>query len=84
MSKWESVFFQSGEVRLHAARHTGSGDRAIVVVPGITTPTGGSPWRPAGWPRSGPTSTCSTCGDEGCPSGSRMVPTGPATTPTMC
>jgi N-formylmaleamate deformylase len=40
MKKWESVFFQSGEVRLHAARHPGSGDRPMVVVPGITTPAG--------------------------------------------
>src|SRR5580704_13447744 len=40
MKKSESVFFQSGEVRLHAARHPGSGDRPIVVVPGITTPAG--------------------------------------------
>jgi N-formylmaleamate deformylase len=40
MKKWESVYFQSGEVRLHAARHPGSGDRPIVVVPGITTPAG--------------------------------------------
>jgi N-formylmaleamate deformylase len=40
MKKWESVFFQSGAVRLHAARHPGSGDRPMVVVPGITTPAG--------------------------------------------
>lgn len=40
MKKWESVFFQSGEWRLHAARHPGSGDRPVVVVPGITTPAG--------------------------------------------
>ena len=40
MKKWESVFFQSGELRLHAARHPGSGDRPMVVVPGITTPAG--------------------------------------------
>jgi N-formylmaleamate deformylase len=40
VQKWESVFFQSGEWRLHAARHAGSGDRPIVVVPGITTPAG--------------------------------------------
>jgi N-formylmaleamate deformylase len=40
MKKWESVFFQSGEVRLHATRHPGTGDRPMVVVPGITTPAG--------------------------------------------
>jgi N-formylmaleamate deformylase len=40
MKKWESVFFRSGELRLHAARHPGSGDRPMVVVPGITTPAG--------------------------------------------
>jgi N-formylmaleamate deformylase len=40
VSKWESVFFQSGEWRLHAARHAGRGDRPVVVVPGITTPAG--------------------------------------------
>lgn len=40
MKKSESVFFRSGELRMHAARHPGSGDRPIVVVPGITTPAG--------------------------------------------
>jgi N-formylmaleamate deformylase len=40
MKKSESVFFRSGELRMHAARYPGSGDRPIVVVPGITTPAG--------------------------------------------
>jgi N-formylmaleamate deformylase len=40
MKKSESVFFRSGELRMHASRHPGSGDRPIVVVPGITTPAG--------------------------------------------
>jgi N-formylmaleamate deformylase len=40
MKKSESVFFCSGDLRLHAARHPGSGDRPMVVVPGITTPAG--------------------------------------------
>jgi len=40
MKKWESVFFRSDELRLHAARHPGRGDRPMVVVPGITTPAG--------------------------------------------
>ncbi len=40
MKKSESVFFRSGELRMHAVRHPGSGDRPIVVVPGITTPAG--------------------------------------------
>jgi N-formylmaleamate deformylase len=37
----ESVFFRSGDLRLHAARHRGQGGRPVVVVPGITTPAGG-------------------------------------------
>src|SRR5258708_35956922 len=36
----ESVFFRSGELRLHAARHPGQQGRSVVVVPGITTPAG--------------------------------------------
>lgn len=40
MKKFESVFFRSGDLWLHAARHPGRGDRPIVVVPGITTPAG--------------------------------------------
>jgi N-formylmaleamate deformylase len=40
MKDWESVFFRSGEFRLHAARHPGTGGRPMVVVPGITTPAG--------------------------------------------
>jgi N-formylmaleamate deformylase len=36
----ESVFFRSGELRLHAARHPGQRGRSVVVVPGITTPAG--------------------------------------------
>jgi N-formylmaleamate deformylase len=36
----QSVFFRSGGLRLHAARHPGQGGRPIVVVPGITTPAG--------------------------------------------
>jgi N-formylmaleamate deformylase len=40
MKHWESVFFRSGEFRLHAAHHPGTGGRPMVVVPGITTPAG--------------------------------------------
>lgn len=40
VSTGESVFFRSGELRLHAARHPGTGQRPVVVVPGITTPAG--------------------------------------------
>jgi N-formylmaleamate deformylase len=40
MRKWESVFFSSGELRLHAAHYPGSGSLPMVVVPGITTPAG--------------------------------------------
>jgi N-formylmaleamate deformylase len=40
MQKWESVFFRSGELRLHAAHYPGSGSLPMVVVPGITTPAG--------------------------------------------
>jgi N-formylmaleamate deformylase len=40
MKKSESVFFRSGDLRLHAARFPGRGDRPMVVVPGITTPAG--------------------------------------------
>ncbi len=36
----ESVFFRSGDLRLHAARHPGQRGRPVVVVPGITTPAG--------------------------------------------
>jgi N-formylmaleamate deformylase len=36
----ESVFFRSGDLRLHAARHPGQQGRPVVVVPGITTPAG--------------------------------------------
>jgi N-formylmaleamate deformylase len=37
----ESVFFRSGDLRLHAARHPGGGPgMPVVVVPGITTPAG--------------------------------------------
>ena len=36
----ESVFFRSGDLRLHAARHRGRQGRPVVVVPGITTPAG--------------------------------------------
>ena len=36
----ESVFFRSGELRLHAARHPGQQGRSVIVVPGITTPAG--------------------------------------------
>lgn len=35
-----SVFFSSGDLRLHAVRHPGQGGRPVVVVPGITTPAG--------------------------------------------
>jgi N-formylmaleamate deformylase len=38
MKEWESVFFRSGELRLHAAHYPGSGGLPMVVVPGITTP----------------------------------------------
>jgi N-formylmaleamate deformylase len=40
MRKWESVFFRSGDLRMHAARFPGAGGRPMVVVPGITTPAG--------------------------------------------
>jgi N-formylmaleamate deformylase len=40
MQKWESVFFRSGNLRLHAAHYPGSGSLPMVVVPGITTPAG--------------------------------------------
>jgi N-formylmaleamate deformylase len=40
MREWESVFFRSGELRLHAAHFPGKGSRPMVVVPGITTPAG--------------------------------------------
>jgi N-formylmaleamate deformylase len=40
MTTWESVFFRSGELRLHAAHFPGGGSRPMVVVPGITTPAG--------------------------------------------
>jgi N-formylmaleamate deformylase len=40
MSIAESFFFRSGCLRLHAARHPGTGKRPMVVVPGITTPAG--------------------------------------------
>ena len=36
----ESVFFRSGDLRLHAARYPGQRGRPVVVVPGITTPAG--------------------------------------------
>lgn len=38
----ESVFFRSGDLRLHAARHPGREPlgRPVVIVPGITTPAG--------------------------------------------
>lgn len=36
----ESVFFRSGDLRLHAARHAGQQGAPVVVVPGITTPAG--------------------------------------------
>lgn len=36
----ESVFFRSGDLRLHAARHAGLQGAPVVVVPGITTPAG--------------------------------------------
>ncbi len=39
-SMTESVFFRSGDLRLHAARHPGQQGRSVVVVPGITTPAG--------------------------------------------
>jgi N-formylmaleamate deformylase len=39
-SMTESVFFRSGDLRLHAARHAGQQGRPVVVVPGITTPAG--------------------------------------------
>jgi N-formylmaleamate deformylase len=38
MKEWDSVFFRSGELRLHAAHYPGSGSLPMVVVPGITTP----------------------------------------------
>lgn len=40
MTEWESVFFRSGGLRLHAAHYPGRGSRPMVVVPGITTPAG--------------------------------------------
>jgi N-formylmaleamate deformylase len=40
MQEWESVFFRSGELRMHAAHYPGSGSLPMVVVPGITTPAG--------------------------------------------
>jgi N-formylmaleamate deformylase len=40
MTEWESVFFRSGELRLHAAHFPGRGSLPMVVVPGITTPAG--------------------------------------------
>jgi N-formylmaleamate deformylase len=40
MKEWDSVFFRSGELRLHAAHYPGSGGLPMVVVPGITTPAG--------------------------------------------
>ena len=39
-SETESLFFRSGDLRLHAARHPGQHGRPVVVVPGITTPAG--------------------------------------------
>jgi N-formylmaleamate deformylase len=36
----ESVFFRSGDLSLHAARHPGQHGTPVVVVPGITTPAG--------------------------------------------
>lgn len=36
----ESVFFRSGDLQLHAARHPGQQGRSVIVVPGITTPAG--------------------------------------------
>ncbi|HLQ55225.1 MAG TPA: alpha/beta hydrolase [Streptosporangiaceae bacterium] len=36
----QSVFFRSGALRLHAARHAGQGGCPLVIVPGITTPAG--------------------------------------------
>jgi N-formylmaleamate deformylase len=36
----ESVFFRSGDLRLHAVRHPGQQGRPVVIVPGITTPAG--------------------------------------------
>jgi N-formylmaleamate deformylase len=36
----QPVFFRSGDLRLHAARHPGQQGRPVVVVPGITTPAG--------------------------------------------
>ncbi len=40
MGATQSFFFTSGSLRMHAAKHRGSGGRSIVVVPGITTPAG--------------------------------------------
>lgn len=34
-------YFRSGDLRLHALRQVGTGSRAVLVVPGITTPAGG-------------------------------------------
>jgi N-formylmaleamate deformylase len=39
-STTESVFFRSGDLRMHAARHSGQQGIPVVVVPGITTPAG--------------------------------------------
>lgn len=40
VSVTESVFFRSGDLRLHAARHPGQQGPPVVIVPGITTPAG--------------------------------------------
>ena len=40
MTDAQSVFFRSGDLRLHAVRHPGQQGRPVVVVPGITTPAG--------------------------------------------
>jgi N-formylmaleamate deformylase len=38
VSTQQSVFFRSGDLRLHAVRHPGGEARPFVIVPGITTP----------------------------------------------
>lgn len=40
MTGTQSVFFHSGDLRMHAAAHPGQQGRPVVMVPGITTPAG--------------------------------------------
>ena len=84
MKKSESVFFRSGELRMHAARHPGSGDRPIVVVPGITTPAGAFAVAASRLTQAGSDVYVLDMRGRGLWSGSRTARTGPVITPTTC